>query len=203
MPGSSLDEIALAGRFHISRSPVREALIRLAAGGFIIQEKNRVSIVRPFDMAHLPKYIEALSLMQRMTSRLAAYNATREDIKTIEGFCHAHLKAYNDGDIMAMITLNRQFHGSIGAASKNPYFHGLYARLLEDNYRLLRFHFHTFNDELPEEYIQDHMDLLESIKHKDGEKADLIAKNHVIKVWKQFTEFLMKNPNFEINLSTD
>lgn len=201
LPGHSLDETALAKRFGVSRSPIREALIRLSEGGYIQNENNRNPIVTPFDMTKLPKYIEALCLMQRVTSRLAALHRTNQDIEEIEKSYNEHIKAYYECKVKEMIELNRQFHYNISAASKNPYFHKLYASLLDNTYRYLRFHFYTYNDELPKEYIDDHEILLKAIKEQDAEAADNIAKDHAIKVWEQFTNYLKQNPSFEIDIS--
>ena len=201
LPGYSWDETALAKRFGVSRSPIRDALIRLSEGGYIQNENNRNPIVTPFDMTKLPKYIEALCFMQRITSRLSARNRTIQDIDKIEESYQEHLKAYSECKVKEMIELNRQFHGNISASSKNPYFHKLYSSLLDDTYRYLRFHFYTYNDELPKEYINDHENLLDAIKRQDVEASDSIAKDHAIKVWEQFMNFLKQDPNFAMNLS--
>ncbi len=50
-PGSPLDEVTLAERFDMSRTPVREALVRLAAEGLVTQLPNRNTIVAPIDFA--------------------------------------------------------------------------------------------------------------------------------------------------------
>src|SRR4030095_13154476 len=68
-PGQLLDETSLAERFGLSRSPVREALIRLAAEDLVVTLPNRSTIVAPIDLASFPKYVDALDIAQRMTSR--------------------------------------------------------------------------------------------------------------------------------------
>ena len=200
LPGTAIDETALAKRFGLSRSPIREALVRLSEVGLIQNEKNKNPIVTPFNISTLPKYIEALSVMQRITARLSAINRTEQDIEIVEDNYHAHLKAYSECKVKEMIELNRKFHVSISAGCKNPYFHKLYSSLLDDSYRYLRFHFYTYDDELPEEYIHDHKALLEALKRQDVQSADVIAKDHAAKVWNQFTNFLKQNPNFGISL---
>src|SRR5262245_43939089 len=69
-PGAPLDEVTLAERFGMSRTPVREALVRLAAEGLVSQLPNRNTIVAPIDFGQLPVYFEALALMYRLTTRL-------------------------------------------------------------------------------------------------------------------------------------
>lgn len=50
-PGQLLDETTLAERFDMSRSPVREALIRLAGEELVVTLSNRSTIVAPIDMS--------------------------------------------------------------------------------------------------------------------------------------------------------
>lgn len=71
-PGQLLDEMTLAERFDMSRSPVREALIRLGADELVVTLSNRSTIVAPIEVATFPKYVEALDIAQRMNTRLAA-----------------------------------------------------------------------------------------------------------------------------------
>jgi hypothetical protein len=71
-PGQLLDEMSLAERFDMSRSPIREALIRLGADGLVVTLPNRSTIVSPLEISNFPKYVEALSIAQRINTRLAA-----------------------------------------------------------------------------------------------------------------------------------
>ncbi|TIQ54284.1 MAG: GntR family transcriptional regulator, partial [Mesorhizobium sp.] len=71
-PGQLLDETTLAERFDMSRSPVREALIRLSGEDLVVTLSNRSTIVAPIEVATFPKYVEALDLAQRVNTRLAA-----------------------------------------------------------------------------------------------------------------------------------
>src|ERR671918_803387 len=70
-PGQLLDETMLAERFDLSRSPVREALIRLAGDDLVVTLPNRSTIVAPIDVIAFPKYVEALDIAQRINTRLA------------------------------------------------------------------------------------------------------------------------------------
>ncbi len=61
-PGAVLDETSLAERFGMSRSPVREALIRLAGDDLVVTLSNRSTVVAPIDLQSFPKYVEALDV---------------------------------------------------------------------------------------------------------------------------------------------
>ena len=71
-PGSPLDEVRLSQQFDMSRTPIREALVRLSSEGLVTTLPNRSTIVAAIDFVQLPVYFEALSLMYRVTTRDAA-----------------------------------------------------------------------------------------------------------------------------------
>ncbi len=76
-PGSALDEVRLSERFGMSRTPIREALLRLSADGLVTTLPNRNTIVATIDLASLPPYFDALTLMYRVTTRGAAMRGRR------------------------------------------------------------------------------------------------------------------------------
>src|SRR3954467_5344606 len=82
-PGSPLDEMRLSQQFALSRTPVREALVRLAADGLVAMLPNRSTVVAPIDFEKLPVYFEALTLMYRVTTRAAAQRRSAADLVAI------------------------------------------------------------------------------------------------------------------------
>ena len=82
-PGQLIDEASLAARFDVSRSPVREALVRLAAEGLVETVPNKGTIVTPLNIEEFPQYIDALDLIQRAVNRLAARHRTEADLAVI------------------------------------------------------------------------------------------------------------------------
>src|SRR3569623_1968558 len=82
-PGSPLDEVSLSQQFALSRTPVREALVRLAADGLVLTLPNRNTIVETIEFAKLHDYFEALALMYRVPPRSAALRRSAADITSI------------------------------------------------------------------------------------------------------------------------
>src|SRR5436190_4919025 len=79
-PGEALDETRLSRRFAMSRTPVREALVRLAAENLVTTLPNRNTIVAAIDFSTVPVYFDSLTLMYRVTTRLAAQRRTAPDL---------------------------------------------------------------------------------------------------------------------------
>ncbi|WP_292231917.1 GntR family transcriptional regulator [Mesorhizobium sp.] len=62
-PSYPLDEVSLSQLFNLSRSPIREALVRLASEGLVLTLPNRSTIVAPLDFRSVPEYLDALDLL--------------------------------------------------------------------------------------------------------------------------------------------
>jgi DNA-binding GntR family transcriptional regulator len=71
-PGAPLDEVSLSERFGLSRSPIREALARLSSEGLVVTLPSRSTVVTPIDFEGMPHFLDALDLLQRAVTRLAA-----------------------------------------------------------------------------------------------------------------------------------
>lgn len=185
-PGAAIDESQIAARFALSRTPVREALVRLAAEGLITVLPNRATIVSPIDFMQLPQFLDALTLMYRVTTRLAAAHHRPEDLPEIRRAQAAFAAAVARGDALKMIATNRDFHVAIALAGRNPYYTDLFTRLLDEGRRLLRlYYYNSFNDHLPPEYLAEHDAMLKAVIERDVAGADLLAAAHAEQIVRQ------------------
>ena len=120
-PGEPIDEIGLAERLSMSRTPIREALVRLAGDGLVTLLPNRSTVVSQIDFPNLHHFFDALTLMYRVTTRLAAQFHDAADLQAIRARQVVFAEAVLSGDTAGMIQLNRDFHVTIAEAGRNPY----------------------------------------------------------------------------------
>ncbi|HJT12704.1 MAG TPA: GntR family transcriptional regulator [Dongiaceae bacterium] len=200
-PGQLLDETSLAERFDLSRSPVREALIRLAAEELVVTLSNRSTIVAPIDLASFPKYVDALDIAQRVTARLAAELRTDTDLEAMASRQRRFEAAVKSGDHLAMSETNKDFHMAIAEAARNPYFTAFYGKLLDQGRRMLHLHF-EFLERTHEGYLltDEHHEMLAVIKAKDAERADKLAHDHTRQFRDSFIAFMKANYATDIAL---
>ena len=116
-PGAPLDEVTLAERFDMSRTPVREALVRLAAEGLVTQLPNRNTIVSPIDFGKLPVYFEALTLMYRVTTRLAALGRTERHLVEMRRYQALYAQAVVADDVPGLVVVEREHVVPVHACS--------------------------------------------------------------------------------------
>ena len=194
-PGSALDEVRLSERFGMSRTPVREALLRLSSEGLVTTLPNRNTIVSTIDFASLPPYFEALTLMYRVTTRAAASRHNPASMIIIRQRQSEFEAAVRAQDAFAMIEANREFHVAIAEMGGNPYYTGFFARLLDEGRRILRLYYSTFDDRLPLQYVQEHEDMIASIEAGDVEQADRLATGHAAQIVRQIQDYVARDMN--------
>lgn len=200
-PGEMLDEVVLCGRFGMSRSPVREALIRLAGEGLVTTLPNKSTIVTPLNVEDYPVYVDALDLVQRVTTRLAARLRNEEDLRVINACQMKFLKTLDAGDITGMIETNRDFHVAISEAGRNRYFNFLHARLLDDGRRMLHLYFRSFGESVPHSIRRDHDLIIKAIQLGDEDLAEKCAHDHVMQVGKRFIEYFASRQTLNFDIS--
>lgn len=200
-PGQPLDETALAERFGMSRSPVREALIRLAGEDLVVTLSNRSTIVAPIDIQSFPKYVEALDIAQRMNTRLAAALRSDADLKTIAARQRDFVAAVKHGGHLMMSEANRNFHMAIAAAGRNPYLAVFYDRLLNQGRRILHLHFRYLEEGNEGHLLTDeHDEMLAAIRDNDIERADTLAHLHTRQFRDNFMDFMKRSYMSEASL---
>ncbi|NUH64923.1 GntR family transcriptional regulator [Sulfitobacter sp. S0837] len=199
-PGSPIDEIRLSERLSMSRTPIREALVRLASEGLVTTLPNRSTVVSNIDFINLHTFFDAMTLMYRVTTRLAAQFHTQADLAAIRLRQQDFAAAVEAQDALAMIATNREFHAEVARAGRNPYYESLCLRLLDEGRRLLRLYYQSFDDQLPREYVEEHEHLIATLEARDVEKADALAKTHADQIVHQIQALIAQDRRQHIDL---
>ncbi len=199
-PGSLLDEVRLSQQFALSRTPVREALVRLASEGLVTTLPNRSTIVAAIDFVTLPVYFEALTLMYRVTTRDAAVHRQDGDMPAIRDAQKAYSAAVRAQNAIDMIQSNRDFHVAIAEAGRNSYFTALFSRLLDEGRRILRLYYQSFDDRLPRQYVKEHDAIVAAIDAGDADLADRLAAAHAAQIVRQIQSYIARDTSSGIAL---
>ena len=200
-PGSSVDEVALAERFQMSRTPIREALVRLGGEGLVTTLPNRSTVVANIDFQNLNAFFDALTLMYRVTTRLAAQFHTGADLSAIRARQSVFAAAVAAGDELQMIARNRDFHVTIAEAGRNLYYTQLFARLLDEGRRILRLYYYpTFEPLMPHPYVTEHEAIIAAIAARDVALCDRLAKDHADQIVRQIQDMIGRDRRQDIPL---
>ncbi len=120
VPGSRLDEVSLADRFNVSRTPVREALKQLSIMGLVEYRPNRGSVVAAMTPEQLDQMFEAIGELEAACARHAALRMTEADraqLLELHGQGRAAMQA---GDMNRYDALNLELHTTIIQGCHNP-----------------------------------------------------------------------------------
>ena len=120
-PGERLDEVKLTERFGVSRTPIREALTRLAAQDILVPGEKRGVRVAEYSREELAQIFEAMHEIEATCARIAAQRLTllsRAEIERAQAACMA---AAESADRNAYLRANEAFHEAIYRATGNPY----------------------------------------------------------------------------------
>lgn len=199
-PGSPVDEVALAERFAMSRTPIREALVRLEGEGLITTLPNRSTMVSNIDFLNLGAFFDAMVLMYRVTGRQAALCHRADDLEHIRAHQANFAAAVASQNALAMIATNREFHIAVAEAGRNIYYTQLFKRLLDEGRRILRLYYQSFEDRLPQQYVDEHDALIAAIAARDVEAADHISKLHADQIVGQIQKLFARDQRQEIAL---
>jgi len=193
-PGTLLDETLVSRQFGVSRSPVREALIRLSAEGLVQNLRNRTSIVAPFDVAALPAYFDAMLLLYRLSARLAAANVTPAQVEGLWRIVHEHEEALHRGDMKSMVRHNHDFHTAIAEISGNPFLANWMSGLLDQGQRILRLYARNRGDKVPDSVLKPHRDMVEAIAAGDADRAEAAGRADAEALMEEYKRNLSNRP---------
>lgn len=176
--GTILDEQALASRFGMSRTPVREALRQLAAVELIDLRPRRGAVVIAVTQERLMALFEAAAEIEATCARLATYRMTIAERATLQRVHLRATEARRQGDISAYVSLNHEFHDLIYRATHNE--------VLTEQATMLRNKLGEFrNAQLRDEgrmveSNDEHGDLLTAMAQGDGGAAERLMRAHLL-----------------------
>ena len=120
-PGARLDEVSLASRFGVSRTPIREALQHLAHQGLVELRPHRGAFVAELGPRQLVEMFEVMAELEALCARLAARRHIAADLECIRRALDGCVGALQDGDTDRYYYENEAFHAAIYEASHNAF----------------------------------------------------------------------------------
>ena len=183
-PGSVLDEARIVHDMGTSRTPVREAVIRLVSDGLLKRDGRQV-IIPTFQVAQLRAFFETLLLYTRVTHRLAAERRNATQLANIWQAVRSFEKEARNGIEFEMTDANHRLHRTIASSCDNIFFQEAYESILLQSLRLSR---HCFVAGIKSEYkhrehvetiMEEHLAIAQAIEDGNAELTDILATDHI------------------------
>ncbi|WP_340539152.1 GntR family transcriptional regulator [Nocardioides sp. GXZ039] len=179
--GVRLGEVELASSLDISRTPIREALRRLAADGLVEVESNRGARVASWTHEDLDEIFVLRELLESHGAALAAPLITDDEIGELEQLCgrmEALVDRRTGAALQELNGLNREFHDRILAASGSPRLPGLVSSVMQMPLALRTFS--RYSEEAIHRSGHHHRELVAAFRARDASWAAAVMRAHVM-----------------------
>ncbi len=187
-PGAHLDELGLAEKFGVSRTPIREALAQLGAEGLIEIRPRRGAFISTPSPRRLIDMFETMAELEAACGRFAAMRLTEEDHAALARAHEGCLVAAQAPDPDAYYAENRVFHEAIYRASRNSFLaeqaFALHKRL--SSYRRIQL---RARNRLTSS-LAEHEGVLEALRAGDADKAAARLRAHILVQGERFTDMM-------------
>lgn len=175
-PGHKLEEKALAERFDVSRTPVREALREMGARGLIELIPRRGGVVANIGLAELSDMLEAECELESLCAQLAAQRMSVVEKKQLERLHEETERHALHGNLTEYLALNKKFHDLICAGTHNHTVAGM-VRGLRDRLAAFRQAQAGTERRLAVSH-EEHGGVVDAILASDGAAAYAAMRNH-------------------------
>ena len=174
-PGTEIRENDLAQRFAVSKSPVRDALMRLEREGLVITLPRQgyrvapVSLADVQDMFHLRDALEQ-ACMERITRR-----ASDEQLAALD-----HFRSFQAADWPGgFVAYNREFHRALARISGNARMRDHLIELIDQMERAVVLSVSSLKKGDPQSLVDEHAELVSALQARQATRAQRIVSRHV------------------------
>jgi DNA-binding GntR family transcriptional regulator len=185
--GTRLDEISLARRFSVSRTPVREALRELTAVGLLDTRAHSGSAVAELATARIGEMFEAVAELEAICARLSALKMTSPERGRFEALHHHCGDLVKRGDAELYQAANADFHAAIRVGCHNAALEDAMATLRRRFAPLSRAQFRG-EGRLADSYVE-HDEVARAILRGNAELAFKTMRSHVSRVQRAFEDY--------------
>lgn len=200
-PGMPIDERALAARFNVSRTPVREALQHLAARELVtISPRQGIEVAR-LSIAKVRAMLEYIGELEALCARFAARRASDELREALDRVLLACQQAAVEGDTGSYASANSAFHELIYEGSRNLYLAEQIrtARRRSQRYRVADL---KSRNQIARS-LQEHFEIARAIQTGNESRAAEAMLRHVPAGTTGFSEFLAAVPREFFDFGAD
>jgi DNA-binding GntR family transcriptional regulator len=176
-PGSVVNESKLRGDLNIGRTPIREALQRLARENLVRSIPHRGTFVTDVNITDLARITEVRVVLEAHAARLAAEKLTTADREAIQRLLE-ELRQGRIRDQKELMDLDQRVHRAVYKATRNAFLESTLERYFNLSLRLW---YLVLDQEVGlRQSVAEHVEVLEAILAGKGDRADESMRRHVV-----------------------
>ena len=177
LPGSVVNEARLRDELGIGRTPIREALQRLARENLVKSVPHRGTFVTDVNLTDLARITEVRVVLEAHAARLATEKLAAADRESIEELLELLARGYVT-DQRDLMQLDQRIHRTVYRAARNPFLESTLERYFNLSLRL--WYLVLDREVRLREAVDEHVELLRAILAGDAELAETMMRRHVI-----------------------
>ena len=191
-PGEKLFGNKVAKNLKVSRTPVREALQRLASEGFLEITPNKAMVVANFSFEYSKEILEIRGVLEGLAARIAANKINKKEIEVLENIFRKMVSSVERDDLLPYCEYDDLFHDYIIKISKNQFLFKMRNYLENFIYRF-RINSLTGLESVSvkgrlNNSLEEHRKILESLKEHNPSKSERRIKKHIDNTIKNILE---------------
>lgn len=175
LPDTKLGEALLAEHFGVSRTIIRQALLRLAGDGLVRHKPNRGAFVAHITLAEAQQIYAAWRLAESTVIQALVSTITPEQTQALRKLIAQERKACDEEDYPLLSRLSLQFHLKLAELSPNQYL----GKFLKELIPLTALAYFYDVKDMPLCTKDEHSQILDCIEAGDEKKAVAIAQQHL------------------------
>jgi GntR family transcriptional regulator, rspAB operon transcriptional repressor len=188
-PGAEIREAELAARFDMSKSPVRDALMRLEREGLVITLPRQgyrvapVSLGDVLDMFHLRAALER-ACIERIVAR-----ASDEQLKSLDTFRRFVAAKWGGG----FIAFNRAFHRRIAELGGNARMRDQLNDLIDQLERAVQVSVANIRQGDPQVLVNEHVEIIDALQARALKRAQRLAERHIAQAGRRVSSAISRS----------
>lgn len=164
-PGTKLKDQELSDMLGISRTPIREALLRLENVGLVITKANSSTTVAPIDLKEASNIYSIVEALESLAIEQGFSNLKEEDIIELERLNEKFLNKLEENDSVSAFQVDNDFHNHLVLLSKNTELANILLNLKVKVQRMETHYFGQNNHSY--ESVKEHKKIIETLKKRD------------------------------------
>jgi len=181
-PGEKLLERKIAEQLGVSRTPVREAIQKIAAEGFVKMEPNLGIVVHEFSFKDLKEVLQIRRVLEGLAASVAAEKINPEEISQLQKNIEETNICVIKNDLVTYLEFNAKFHSLIFQFSRNERLIKMSLQLVGPEHRF-KIRALTIPGRL-KYYLEEHQKIVEALKRRDAEQAGRLSQKHAENILK-------------------
>lgn len=176
-PGSNISEKEISDQLEVSRTPVREAFVRLAQEELLEIYPQKGTLVSLIDLNDVKETLFIRESLEKATIRLACQNFTLNQLQNLKNNMVMQENSIKNSDFHTFLELDEEFHRIIAEMSQKR---KVWSAIQRSDAHLKRIRVLSLTDEYKGNILfNEHKEILEAVEERDEDKAERVLQNHL------------------------